>query len=147
MTLGAVALTGCTTGGEPAPTDAASQADSLWQGRTAHLGDNSKVVALIADAGFGSMGTQTLTLHTASTPYALTVTYTALDKPFDTIDFTRPATLLLGTIANLNRVEVTSGTDSFALTSAEASAKLGFDVKELGRDEAKLTAYSRSLDD
>ncbi len=147
MLLGSVALTGCTTSGEPAPTDAVSQADSLWQGRTAHLGDNSKVIALTADAGFGSMGTHTLALHTASTPYALTVAYTALDKPFDTVDFTRPATLLLGTIANLDRVEVTSGTDRFALTSAQASAKLGFDVKELGQEQAKLTAYSRSLDD
>ncbi|MEO8827756.1 hypothetical protein [Lapillicoccus sp.] len=93
------------------------------------------------------MGTHTLTLHTVSTPYVLTVAYSALDKPFDTVDLTRPATLLLGTIEHLNRVEVTSGTDRFALTSSEASAKLGFDVKELGRDEAKLLAYSRSLDD
>ena len=141
MMLGALALTGCTTGPEPgaAPTDAASRAHKLWQGRTAHVGDNSKVVALTADAGFGSMGTHTLALHTAATPYAVTVAYSALDKPFDTVDFTAPATLLLGTIANLDRVEVTSGTDRIALTSAEASAKLGFDVKELGRDEAKLT--------
>ncbi|MDQ2757857.1 MAG: DUF4825 domain-containing protein [Actinomycetota bacterium] len=124
-----------------------SQADSLWQSRTAHLGDNSKVIALTADAGFGSMGTHTLTLHTVSSPYALTVAYTALDKPFDSVDFTHPATLLLGTIENLNRVEVTSGTDSFSLTSSEASATLGFDVKELGRDMPKLLAYPRSLDD
>jgi hypothetical protein len=33
------------------------------------------------------------------------------------------------------------------MTSDEASVKLGFDVKELGRDESKLTAYFHSLDD
>ena len=147
MLLAAMALTGCTTSREPARTGAVSQADGLWQHRTAHLGDNSRVIALTDDAGFGSMGTRTLALHTGSTPYALTVAYTALVKPFDTIDFTQPATLLLGTIANLDRVEVTSGTDRFALTSEQASATLGFDVKELGKDQAKLTAYSRSLDD
>ncbi len=101
-----------------------SQADSLWQHRTAYLGDNSKVITLTDDAGFGSMGTHTLALQTIS----------------------RPATLLLGTIANLDRVEVTSGTDRFALTFEQASATLGFDVKELGQEQAKLTAYSRSLD-
>ncbi|OFE15187.1 hypothetical protein BA895_22805 [Humibacillus sp. DSM 29435] len=147
MLLGVVALTGCTTGPEPAPSSAVSQADSMWQSRTAHLGENSKVIALTADAGFGAMGTQTLTLHTESTPYALTVAYTALDKPFNTVDFTPQATLLLGTIANLDRVEVTAGTDRFALTSTQASANLGFDVKELGRNKDKLLAYSRSLAD
>ncbi|MEP7333483.1 MAG: DUF4825 domain-containing protein [Terracoccus sp.] len=147
LVVGAVALAGCSTGHEPAPTDAASQADGLWQSRTAHLGESSKVVTLIADAGFGSMGAQTLTLHTDSAPYALTVAYTALDKPFSNVDFTRPATLVLGTIANLDRVEVTSGTDSFELTSAQASAKLGFDVKQLGRSKNKLLAYSQALGD
>lgn len=147
MLLGAAAVAGCTTGSGPASTSAVSQADSLWQSRTAHLGENSKVVALTANAGFGSMGTQTITLRTDSTPYVMTVAYTALDKPFNTIDFTQPATLLLGTIANLDRVEVTSGTDRFELTSAQATAKLGFDVKELGRNKDKLLAYSQSLRD
>ncbi len=147
--LAAVALTGCSTGHESAvaPTDAVTRAHSLWLDRTAHVGDNSKVIALTADAGFGSMGTHTLALHTDARPYAVTVAYSALDKPFDTVDFTPQATLLLGMIANLDRVEVTAGTDDFVLTAEEASKALGFDVKELGRDEAKLTAYFRSLDD
>ena len=88
MMLGNVALTGCNAGYEPAaaPTDAASRAHTLWQDRTAHVGDNSNIVALTADAGFGSMGTHTLALHSAATPYA--VTYSALHKPFDTVDVT-----------------------------------------------------------
>lgn len=149
MMLGAVALTGCTTGRESAavPPDPVSLAHSLWQDRTAYVGDSNKVIALTTEADFGSMGSHTLALHTATEPYAVTVAYSALDKPFETVDFTTPATLLLGAIANLDRVEVTSSTDSFSLTSAEASAKLGFDVKELGRDETRLTAYFRSLDD
>ena len=93
------------------------------------------------------MGTHTLALPTAATPYAVTVAHSALDKPFDTVSLTTQATLLLGTIAYIDPVEVTSRTDSVVLTSEEASNKLGFDVKELGRDEAKLTAYFRYLDD
>lgn len=147
MMLGVVALTGCTAARESAAPSSASQAHRLWQDRTAHVGDNSKVVALTGDAGFGSMGTHTVALHSTTAPYAVTVAYSALDKPFGTVDFTAPATLLLGTVANLDRVEVTAGGASFALTSAQASAKLGFDVKDLGRDEARLTAYVQSLND
>lgn len=146
--LGAVALAGCTAAPEAAgPTGPASRAHVLWRDRAAYVGDNSKVVALAADAGFGSMGTHTLALHTATPPYAVTVAYSVLEKPFDTVDFTAPATLLLGTVANLDRVDVTAGTGRFGLTAAEASAELGFDVKELGLDEARLTAYVTSLDD
>ncbi len=147
--LAAVALTACTAGREPVtdPTDAAGRAHRLWQDRTSHVGENSKVVALAADAGFGSIGTHTLALHTADAPYSVTVAYSALQKPFDTIDFTTQATLLLATITNLDLVEVTSDTQRFDLTSKEASVELGFDVKELGQDEARLAGYLRSLDD
>jgi hypothetical protein len=111
------------------------------------VGDNSKVAALTADAGFGALGTHTIALYTTAPPYVVTVAYDSLAKPFDTVDFTTPVTLLLGTVTNLDRVEVRSGTDNFSLTAKEASAKLGFDVKDLGRDEATLTAYLQSVDD
>lgn len=71
------------------------------------------------------MSTHTLALHTAATPYAVTVAHSALDKPFDTVSFTTQATLLLGTIAHIDPVEVTSRTDSVVPTSEEASDKLG----------------------
>ncbi|TQM64845.1 DUF4825 domain-containing protein [Humibacillus xanthopallidus] len=149
MMLGALALTGCTSGSTPTvpEMDAPSRAHALWQNRTPYVGDNSEVAALTANAGFGGMGTHTIALYTTSRPYVATVAYDSLSKPFDTVDFTTPVTLLLGTVANLDRVEVRSGTDTFSLTSEEASAKLGFDVKDLGRDEAKLTAYLQSVDD
>lgn len=149
MMLGALALSGCTAGSTPtAPEmDAPSRAHALWQNRTAYVGDDSKVAALTADAGFGAAGTHTIALYTTARPYVATVAYDSLSKPFDTVDFTTPVTLLLGTVANLDRVEVRSGTDTFSLTSKEASAKLGFDVKDLGRDETKLIAYLQSVDD
>ena len=52
-------------------------------------------------------------------PYA--VAYSSLGEPFDTGDFTTQPRLLLGTIANLDRVAVTSRTDSYVLTSEEAT--------------------------
>ncbi|HET7802476.1 MAG TPA: DUF4825 domain-containing protein [Humibacillus xanthopallidus] len=148
MMLGTLALAGCTSAGSTVQEqDAATRAHALWENRTAYVGDNSKVAALTTEAGFGAMGSHTISLHTTTPPYVATLAYDALDKPFDTVDFTTPVTLLLGTVANLDRVEVRSGSDTFALTSKEASAKLGFDVKDLGRDEAKLTAFLESVND
>jgi hypothetical protein len=71
----------------------------------------------------------------------MTVVFERLDKPFDDVDFSAGATLMLGLVANLDTVSVTSGEHSYSLTASDASTALGFDVKELGRDEAKLAAY------
>ena len=66
---------------------------------------------------------------------------TRLDKPFDNTDFSGNATLLLGLVANLDTVSVTSDGHAYSLTSAGASQQLGYDVKELGRDRSRLDAY------
>ncbi|HEU5144810.1 MAG TPA: DUF4825 domain-containing protein [Dermatophilaceae bacterium] len=144
-----VALAGCTahpgqSGADPPERD---RAHSLWLDRTAYVGDNSKVIALAEGAGLGSMGSMTLRLDTDAPPYGLTVAYDSVGKPFETVDFTPQATLMLGLVGNLERVEVTSGDRSHTFTSAEVSRQLGYDVKTLARDEAKLRDYLESLDD
>ncbi|GAA2472951.1 hypothetical protein GCM10009858_07780 [Terrabacter carboxydivorans] len=154
LLLGAVALTGCTTsppeggGTDPSATigvDARAQA--LWAHRTAYVGDNSKVIALVGDAGFGPAGSFTLSLWTTSKPYAVTVALTDPAKPFGTTDFRAPATLLLGTVTNLDAVHVTAAGQTYSLTAQEASEALGHDVKTLGTDRAALDRYLRSLED
>jgi len=71
----------------------------------------------------------------------VTVAFDHLDKPFDNVDFSADATLMLGLVANLDTVSVTSGDHSYSLNASDASKVLGFDVKDLGRDETKLAAY------
>jgi hypothetical protein len=135
-----VALAGC---GTPAPeqSEASSRAQSLWSARSAYVGDSSRMTALVGEVGFGPQGSYRIELQTAIPPYAVAVALTRLGKPFANTDFSGNATLLLGLVANLDKVSVTSGGQTYTLTSAGASQQLGYDVKELGRDRGRLTAY------
>ena len=148
-----VTLAGCTTSRADAPSvpsgSVASEdrVQALWADRTAYVGDNSKVIALVGDAGFGPAGSYSLSLWTTRPPYAVTITVTDPAKPLDATDLTGPATLLLGTVTNLDAVHVTGPGRTFTLTAREATATLGHDVKTLGTDRAALSDYVRSLDD
>ena len=140
MVLIGVALTGCgTSAGER--SDASSEAQSLWSARSAYVGDSSRMIALVGEVGLGHDGSYRLELQTEKPPYAMTVALTRLEKPFDNTDFSGNATLLLGLVANLDTVSVTSDGHAYSLTSAGASQQLGYDVKELGRDRSRLDAY------
>ena len=148
-----VALAGCTTSEADAPSGPSGsmasedRAQALWADRTAYVGDNSKVVALVENAGFGIAGTYSLSLWTTRRPYAVTISVTDTAKPLDATDLTGPATLLLGTVTNLDAVHVTGPGTTFSLTAREASVTLGHDVKTLGTDRTALAGYVRSLDD
>ena len=141
MLLIGVALTGCGTSASER-SDASSQAQSLWSARSAYVGDSSRTTALVREVGFGPAGSYTIELQTAKPPYAMTVALTRLDKPFADTDFSENATLLLGLVANLDKVSITSG-DAGLLADVGPClpAMLGYDVKELGRDQGTLTAY------
>jgi hypothetical protein len=105
------------------------------------------MVALVSQAGFGPGGAYTIELQTERVPYGVTVRFDSLSKPFDSIDFRPQSTLLLGLVANLDHVDVRSGEDVYSLTAADASKALGYDVKALGRDKGKLTAYVNAQQD
>ena len=134
-----VALTGC--GGSPEEPHEPSRAQSLWSSRTPYIGDNSRVAALVREVSPAPEGSFSIGLQTAKPPYALTIEMERLDKPFDRTDFSGQATLLLGLVANLDKVSVTSSEHAYSLTASAASKDLGYDVKELGRDQSRLTAY------
>ena len=119
----------------------------MWSARSAYVGDNSRVMALVREVGPGTEGSYSIVLQTAKPPYAMTVALTRLDKPFDSTDFSGNATLLLGLVANLDKVSFTSGKHVYSLTAAGASKELGYDVKDLGRDQGKLSAYLDSSRD
>ena len=154
LAVGVIALAGCTASPADDPSSGASlrvaaddRAQALWADRTAYVGDNSRVVALVEDAGFGPVGSYSLSLWTTRPPYAVTITVTDPAKPLEATDLTGPATLLLGTVTNLGAVHVTGPGREFSLTAREATAALGHDVKTLGTDRDALAEYVRSLDD
>jgi len=136
----AATLGGCATP-DSEQSASANTVQSLWSARTDFVGDNSRVADLADKAGFGPVGTYSLALQTQQSPYAMTVAFDHLDKPFDNVDFSADATLMLGLVANLDQVFVTSDEHSYSLRAADASRALGFDVKDLGRDRTKLAAY------
>ncbi|MGZ4599435.1 MAG: DUF4825 domain-containing protein [Oryzihumus sp.] len=144
--LVAVALTGCGTSPSTQP-DTSDRADSLWSARSPYVGDGSKVVALVSQAGFGPAGSYTVELQTDRAPYGVTVRLHHLDKPFRSTDFSAPATVLLGLVTNLDRVTVAAGGQTYALTAAGATTSLGYDVKSLGQHRDKLVAYVRGQQD
>ena len=154
LAVSVLGLAGCTTSepadqprGASATVAVADRAQALWAGRTAYVGDSSKVVALVDAAGFGPRGTYSLALWTTRPPYAVTITLSDTGKPFGTTDLRAPATLLLGTVTNLDTVNVTSAGQTYTLTARPATAALGRDVKTLGTDRGGLEDYVASLDD
>lgn len=104
----------------------------------------TELVRAVAPAPAGSYS---IRLRTAKPPYALVIHMRRRDKPFAHTDFSAQATLLLGLIGNLDRVAITSSDGSYVTTTAAASRELGYDVKELGRDQERLTTYLAALRD
>lgn len=143
-----VLLAGCET---PASSSSASTGPTsgLWAARVAHVDDNARVTHLVEqllpDAEFGF----TINLRTATKPRRITITITRSSKPYDMLDFREQATLLLGLAADLDTVTISgmSSRHSTSVTGQVATAALGYDVKDLGRDEGRLAAYLAAVQD
>ena len=146
--ISGLALAGCTAGPDEGELGSrlADRAHTLWQDRTAYVGDNSKVLALVEASGLASLGEYRVSLKTDAPPYAMTIAFNRLDKPFDSIDFTPQTDLLLGLVANLDTVTLTADGSTRSFTADEASKRLGRDVKDLATDEAALADHLRSLE-
>lgn len=119
---------------------------ALWDHRTAHVGNSSQVTSLVHLVGPAPEGTYTLSLQTASTPYGLTINVPKPEKSCADLDSDRSAAVLLGLIANLDRVTVSCADQKRTITAADATKALGFDVKALGQDKTRLEAYVEHRD-
>jgi hypothetical protein len=114
--------------------------------RAAYVGDNSRVMALVRALFPDPPFTYTLSLQTSAPPFALTVKIDESAKPTSHTDFSEQATLLLGLIGNVDAVAVTSGGTRYSLTAADASKRLRYDVKELGKSKAVLAQYLHAIE-
>jgi hypothetical protein len=144
---GLALLVGATLSGCGWSASPPNRAQALWSSRTPYVGDNSRVVALVRKVAPAPAGTYIIRLETSSRPYRLNIELDRLDKAFAQTDFTEQATLLLGLVANLDEVSITSGRDSRTLTAAAASKALGYEVKDLGRNQHRLMAYVVAQED
>ena len=140
-----LALAGCSSSAAP-ESAVASRAADLFAARTAYLGDNNRVLLLVNKTSPVTAGDFTIELQTARPPLGLTVNIVRLGKPFAPTDWSQPATLLLGLIANVEQVTFTAGRDTVTFTAASASTTAGFDVKQLGKDQKVLADYLGKTD-
>lgn len=132
-------LGGC---GSAATNDkSTSEAKVLSSMRADYVGDNSRVAALVREVFPTSDFGYSLRLETAARPFTVTIRIDRSTKPVQHLDFSQQATLLLGLIANVDAVTVVSADSHYALTTAVATKRLGYDVKELGRSQSRLQTY------
>lgn len=124
-----------------------NDAANLYRLRLAHLGDNSGVGRLLEATGLAHLGEYQMELETAQRPYGLHINYSSFIDKFEAYDFSTNATEFLGLIQNLDYITITGGTTTYKLTADEASAALGYDVKELGKTPEKLVEYLKTVYD
>ncbi|PYG01621.1 protein of unknown function [Georgenia satyanarayanai] len=154
-------LAGCAGSGDradvPASTVLRDAVDvaSLEANRTPHLGDNSRVVALVGATRPDAVGESTLELRTDERPYELVVHFSSVADGVtaDVADglMADRAALLLATIDNVDEVRWTlpelSGQESDGMLSrAEADALFGSPVAELGATADGLTDLVERLE-
>lgn len=155
-------LTGCTGSadrGDVTPETPLSEAvdvASLEENRTPHLGDNSRVVALVGATRPDAVGESTIELQTAERPYGLVLHFSSVvdGVTADVADslLTDRATLLLATIDNADEARWTlpegAGTaEGGVLTRAEADALVGAPVADAGATAEGLTELLNQLED
>ena len=138
------------------PLPEAVDVASLEENRTPHLGDNSRVVALVGATRPDAVGESTIELETAERPYGLVLHFSSVADGVtaDVADglLTDRATLLLATIDNVDEVRWTlpqgaGAGEGGVLTRAEADALVGAPVADAGATAEGLTELLSLLED
>jgi hypothetical protein len=132
-------------------------AKNAWAHRTPHVSDQAHLERLLVYT-WGHWGATATMSGQARAPRTLTVTYPDRRLPDGTAPTLLPtvpledrAVALLGSIADLDRVTLTDRylpggkAQTVTMSAAEASRRLGFDVKQLGTDRQKLDAFFREV--
>lgn len=143
-------LSACSINGTKNPVDTsrdnipetAEMVKTLNELKVKYIGDNSKVNRLINNTGIKDMGGFTIALQTSEEPYGLTINFDEeSDSDINYLSLEKDATKLIGLIENLGYVEITKDGKTTKYTEEAISEKLGFDVKELYYNPAKLEEF------
>jgi hypothetical protein len=138
----ALVLAGCQSS-NTAETQEKEKFQEYYDARVQHLGDNSKVSALLDTIGAGALGEYTIALNTDKEPYGLTVNYSKLKNEGDEAKFGNTgrieyACFALALIENLSEIDVNYKDHIYRLTIAEANEIVKGDIKDYGRTAEKL---------
>ncbi|MGD8213635.1 DUF4825 domain-containing protein [Aestuariimicrobium sp. Y1814] len=154
LLMGVVTTTGCTiltgTDEPPAPTDPntptseAIDAPALFEAKTDHLGDNSRVIQVVDATRVSLLGTRTIALLTDQAPLTLAIALTnpALDDADLLAQRLRErAVLMLACISNADAVSWTiegPSPNQGSLTRTEADKLLGVPVRTYATSADRL---------
>lgn len=135
----AVSFIGCSADN----TSEGSSLESYYKSKVQYVGNNSEVLALLDVIGAGDYGDYTISLHTDSEPYGVTVNYTDFNQKKDeTISSSdlkiKYAYYALALVDNLSYIEIKSKSIDYRLDVEDASELLGKDIKSFGESVDSL---------
>ncbi len=113
--------------------------NSLCDKATEYVGDNSAVMGIANDLGFGVYGDYTIELQTEKEPYGVTVKYKGDVKDYD---FKRESIIMIGLIGNLDYVDIKDSNSDIVHYDYElVKGLMRSDVKKMATEKAKIENF------
>nr|WP_165983405.1 DUF4825 domain-containing protein [Macrococcus goetzii] len=114
--------------------------DSLWKHKTEYVGDNSKVINILSEAGAKDIGDYKIEIESDKKPYGLKVNYENV-KDMDPEQLEKLAAVTMGLVGNLERMQINADGKDYDYTIDEINKKFNMDVKDLSKDKQKLKSF------
>lgn len=114
--------------------------DSLWKHKTEYVGDNSKVINILSEAGAKDIGDYKIEIESDKKPYGLKVNYENV-KDMDPEQLEKLAAVTMGLVGNLERMQINADGKDYDYTIDEINKKFNMDFKDLSKDKEKLKSF------
>lgn len=115
--------------------------DSLWKHKTEFVGDNSKVINILNEAGAKDIGDYKIEIESGKKPYGLKVNYENV-KDMDPAQLEKLTAVTMGLVGNLERMQINADGKAYDYTIDEINKMFNMDVKDLSKDKQKLKSFS-----
>lgn len=115
--------------------------DDLWEYRSDDLGNNTKVINIMENAGAMDLGKYTLALQTNNKPYGLTVKYSELNGKFDEKAFQKVGAIALGLIKDAEYIKFETPNKNVKYTVKSLDKTYNMKIKDLGQNKQRLTEF------
>ncbi|UTH15857.1 DUF4825 domain-containing protein [Macrococcus epidermidis] len=114
--------------------------DSLWKHKTEYVGNNSKVINILSEAGAKDIGDYKIEIESDKKPYGLKVNYENV-KDMDPEQLEKLAAVTMGLVGNLERMQINADGKDYDYTIDEINKKFNMDAKDLSKDKQKLKSF------
>lgn len=114
--------------------------DILWKHKTEYVGDNSKVINILSEAGAEDIGDYKIEIESDKKPYDLKMNYENV-KDMEPAQLEKLAAVTMGLVGNLKRMHINAEGKDYEYTIDEINKKFNMDVKDLSKDKQKLKSF------